>query len=51
MITTLMLVIDISLKETLGYIEENRISYARLLEDPIYQARKEFANDKNLRKI
>ena len=43
--TSLMLVIDISLKNQIGYIEEQRITCFQLAASPIYQARKEFVND------
>lgn len=46
--TSLMLVIDKSLKNDLGYIEEQRLTSSQLASSPIYQARKEFVNDKNL---
>ncbi len=48
--TSLMLIIDKSLKEYLGYQEELRLSASRLAKDPIYQSRKEFVNDKNLKR-
>ena len=47
--TSLMLIIDKSLKEKFGYIEENRITAMRLKQDRNYQARKEFVNDQNLK--
>lgn len=47
--TSLMLVIDKSLKDTIGYIEEERLTASKLKSSPIYQARKEFVNDVNLR--
>lgn len=46
--TSLMLVIDKSLKGDLGYIEEERLTSYQLSSSPRYQARKEFVNDKNL---
>ena len=46
--TSLMLVIDKSLKNKLGYIEEQRLTAFQLANSPNYQARKEFVNDKNL---
>ena len=46
--TSLMLVIHKSLKNTLGYIEEERLTSYQLASSPNYQARKEFVNDKNL---
>ncbi len=46
--TSLMLVIDKSLKGELGYIEEQRLTAAQLSSSSFYQARKEFVNDKNL---
>ena len=45
--TTLMLVIDNSYKDALGYIEENRYNPNN---DPIYSATKEFTNDVSIRK-
>jgi len=48
--TSLVLVIDKSLKNDLGYIEEQRITSSQLASSPTYQARKEFVNDKNLKK-
>ena len=45
--TTLMLIIDTSLKNNLGYIEENRYNPN---EDKVYSAAKEFTNDASLRK-
>ncbi|MGM9876274.1 MAG: hypothetical protein ACI310_03490 [Bacilli bacterium] len=47
--TSLMLVIDKSLKSDLGYIEEQKITSVQLSCSPNYQARKEFVNDENLR--
>ena len=47
--TSLMLVIDASLKERFGYIEENRITSSMLKQDRNYQTRKEFVNDLNLK--
>lgn len=46
--TSLMLVIDKSLKETIGYIEERRITAHELSTSPIYKARREYVNDKNI---
>lgn len=48
--TSLMLIIDKSLKKDFGYIEEQRITSYDLKRDKIYQARKEFVNDKTIRK-
>lgn len=48
--TTLMLVIDKSLKENFGYIEEQRITSFELASSPLYRTRKEFVNDKRLKK-
>ena len=48
--TTLMLVINKELKKEFGYIEEQRITSIQLCSMPNYQARKEFVNDKNLRR-
>lgn len=47
--TSLLLVIDKELKSALGYIEEQRVTQFHLSLSSIYQARKEFVNDKNLR--
>ena len=47
--TTLMLVIDKSLKKEFGYIEEQRITKEMLRSMPNYQARKDFVNDIGLR--
>lgn len=47
--TTLMLVIDKSLKADFGYIEEQRLTYRQLQKSQYYQTRKEFVNDINLR--
>lgn len=47
--TTLMLVIDKALKQELGYIEEQRITSRQLSNSPLYQARKEFTNDPDLK--
>jgi len=49
--TSLMLVINKSLKEDFGYIEEERRTSFELLSSPNYRVRKEFVNDKRLRKI
>jgi len=46
--TSLMLVIDKSLKNELGYVEEQRITSSQLAGSSNYQARKEFVNDKSL---
>lgn len=46
--TSLMLVIDKSLKSDLGYIEEQRLTSSQLASFPNYQARKAFVNDKSL---
>lgn len=43
--TTLMLVIDKSIKSEIGYIEEQRITSDDLLGNKNYQARKEYTND------
>ena len=37
--------LDKSLKEELGYIEEQRIKSYQLANSPRYQARKEYVND------
>lgn len=47
--TSLMLVIDKSLKQELGYNEEQRLTSFRLQTNAIYQSRKEFTNDINLK--
>ncbi len=47
--TTLMLVIHKSLKNALGYIEEQRLTSFQLACSPVYQARKAFVNDRNLK--
>ena len=47
--TSLMLVIHKSLKNDLGYIEEQRLTSFQLACSPNYQARKEFVNDINLK--
>ena len=47
--TSLMLVINKSLKEKFGYTEENRITASILKQDHNYQTRKEFTNDINLK--
>ena len=47
--TSLMLVIDKSLKDKFGYIEENRLTASKLRQDPYYQRRKEFTNDQSLK--
>lgn len=46
--TTLMLVIDKSLKSDLGYIEEQRHTYKDLSNSSRYLARKKFVNAKDL---
>ena len=48
--TSLMLVIDKSLKHDLGYLEERRLTLKQLSSMPLYQSRKEFVNDKELKK-
>ena len=48
--TSLMLVIDKSLKETLGYIEEQRITASDLRKSPMYVAHKEFVRDSSLKR-
>ena len=47
--TSLMLIIDKSLKKELGYEEENRITANELKHDRNYQTRKEWTNDINLK--
>jgi len=47
--TSLMLVIDKTLKDDFGYIEENRKTASMLKQDKNYQTRKEFVNDLNLK--
>ena len=48
--TSLMLVIDKSLRDDFGYIEENRITKESLRKSQVYQARKDFVNDSGLRR-
>ena len=48
--TSLMLVIDLSLKNSLGYIEEQRLTSFQLASSPTYVSRKEFVNDGSLKK-
>lgn len=48
--TSLMLVIDLSLKDDFGYIEEQRLTSLQLTSSPNYMSRKEFVNDASLRK-
>ncbi len=48
--TSLMLVIDKSLKKEFGYIEEERLTAADLRKSPRYMARKEFVRDTSLQK-
>ena len=48
--TTLMLVIDKSLKNDFGYIEEERLTSLQLSKMPRYQVRKEFVNDQSFHK-
>jgi len=48
--TTLMLVIDKSLKRDFGYIEESRLTQQQLNSSPRYLARKEFVNDRSIRR-
>lgn len=48
--TSLMLVIDLSLKDALGYVEEQRLTSLQLASSPNYMSRKEFVNDLSLRK-
>lgn len=48
--TSLMLIIDKSLKNQFGYQEEMRITAAQLKQKDLYQARKEFINDPSLKK-
>ena len=47
--TSLMLIIDKSLKDKIGYIEEQRITKYDLMRSTNYQARKEFTNDESLK--
>lgn len=47
--TSLMLVIDKSLKAAMGYMEEQRLTAYQLGNHAFYQARKEFVNDPSLR--
>ena len=48
--TTLMLIIDKKLKQEIGYIEEQRITAYDLRMDRNYQNRKDWVNDKNLKR-
>ena len=48
--TTLMMIIDKSLKSEFGYIEEERVTASRLKKMKNYQARKDWVNDKNINK-
>ncbi|MGM9881323.1 MAG: hypothetical protein ACI31S_00565 [Bacilli bacterium] len=48
--TSLMLVINKSLKEKFGYIEEQRVTSYQLSAMPYYQERKKFVNDTSLKK-
>lgn len=48
--TSLMLVIDLSLKSQIGYQEEQRLTPQMLRKSNGYQARKEFVNDASLKK-
>lgn len=48
--TSLMLVIDKSLKSDFGYIEEQRLTCYQLARMPLYQARKESVNDRDVHK-
>lgn len=48
--TSLLLVIDKSIKSEFGYIEEERRTHKDLFKDERYQQRKEFVNDKSLNK-
>ena len=43
-----MLVIGKSLKNDFGYIEEQRLTCSQLARMPLYQARKEFVNDREI---
>ena len=43
--TSLMLVIDKSLKDRFGYIEEERVTKSALKRNQSYQSRKDFVND------
>lgn len=48
--TSLMLIIDKSLKKEIGYIEEQRLTSWQLNKMQYYQARKAFVNDKGISK-
>ena len=48
--TSLMLIVDKSLKDEIGYIEEQRITYSQLLSSRNYRVRKEFVNDTSFKK-
>ena len=47
--TSLMLVIDKTIKSEIGYIEEQRVTHLQLLTSKSYQARKDFVNDIHLK--
>lgn len=47
--TSLMLVIDKTIKSEVGYIEEQRVTHLQLLTSKNYQARKDFVNDIHLK--
>ena len=48
--TSLMLVIDKSLKKEFGYFEEQRLTSSMLLASKQYQTRKQFVTDDEIRK-
>lgn len=48
--TSLMLVIDKSLKDRFGYIEEERVTKSALKRNQSYQSRKDFVNDASFSK-
>jgi len=47
---TLLLIIDLSLKNELGYVTQNIVTAEMLAGHDMYQARKEFVNDSSLKK-
>lgn len=48
--TTLLLKIDKCIKDKLGYKDEVVLTWDKLMNDPFYYARREFVNDKSLKK-
>lgn len=47
--TSLLLIIDKSIKSDLGYIEEQRLTSSQLRKDIFYQSRKDYVNDHGLK--